>query len=153
GDRGADRGVAGDRLRRSGDPGRSTHCPPVASRGCPPRRLEEAVTNEEREALLAEVDRLDREATPGPWHHDPKALWACVTTKPGGLGAVLATTYNALDDQTADARLIAFARTALPALAAEVREMSDAYDELRSQLAMAKKLLAADDALRAELAA
>lgn len=65
--------------------------------------------------------------TPGPWHHSDASMWACVTSKPGGHGDVIAEAVEvrsfgpSADDVRdaeikANARLIAAAPELLEAL-------------------------------------
>lgn len=73
---------------------------------------------------LARLRELDARATKGPWHHSDERLWAEVTSRPDGGGAVIAHVppggslpFQAQDDQDrATAALISSMRNALPAL-------------------------------------
>lgn len=76
------------------------------------------------EEQLAELERLEREAMPGPWrtarHQDPSCDVAYVL--PHGMpGEEVATVY--IDDSERHAAFIVAARNALPSLVAEVRRL------------------------------
>lgn len=97
--------------------------------------------------LIEEVERLDKEATPGPWLYDPEKCWL-----PGFNGAkpinaaqegvfyasgmeTVCLTGPADDHQSmSDADLIATYRTAVPLLAAEVKRLRDVEADLRHRL-------------------
>lgn len=81
------------------------------------------------EEQLAELERLEREALPGPWrtgrHPDPSCDVAYVL--PHGMpGEEAATIY--LDDSERHAAFIVAARNALPALIQEVRRLRAVVD-------------------------
>ena len=81
------------------------------------------------EEQLAELERLEREATPGPWLVEDKRGWWRVRG-PGGVAfddGSACNEYNAECD--ADTRdLIVAARNALPQLLAEVRRLRAVVD-------------------------
>lgn len=88
------------------------------------------------EEQLAELERLEREATPGPWLVEDKRGWWRVRG-PGGVAfddGSACNEYNAECD--ADTRdLIVAARNALPQLLAEVRRLRDENAMFRGTLA------------------
>lgn len=74
--------------------------------------------------LLDQIDRLDQEATPGPWQSDGDALLGDTykdhnATLAPFLGDIM---------RSNDAEFIALARTALPALAQAVQGVLDVLD-------------------------
>ncbi len=71
------------------------------------------------DAQLAEVARLDSEATPGPWTHEGGRQIYC---KPGGDYVPARTTKDAL--------FIVAARTLLPAMAADLADLRAAVRAL-----------------------
>jgi hypothetical protein len=81
------------------------------------------VTDEE----LAEVERLDREATPGPWERDSKGAFRTRNEDQFNQRIIHASSYPGEEGKTfasdADASLIARFRTLAPRLAAEVRHL------------------------------
>lgn len=98
--------------------------------------------------ILAEVDKLDAEATPAPWQTDGHA---CVRTDRGDhdreqdVCEVLdyGSTGGPFDSGTA--RFIARARTLLPLLAAEVRKLQSAKaDEIEAVLARHREAFGAN---------
>lgn len=81
------------------------------------------------DTILANVEGHDKSATPGPWRKG--VLWHD--------GAYPVGPYTRNEDQsTADAALIAYYRTAAPALAAEVRRLQGEVDSLRTLAAAAR---------------
>lgn len=93
------------------------------------------------DAELAELERLCEVATPGPWEWEagmftgaagrPYNLQVRVAS-PWGEGElhphVLLKTVNGWEPKDSDAAFIAAARTAVPALIAEVRRLRDALE-------------------------
>lgn len=77
--------------------------------------------------LIAEVERLDREATPGPWRVEGASIRVNL---PGGIEYQWATAAYPRDNN-----LIATYRTAAPALAAEVQRLRADLEEQRLVLA------------------
>ncbi len=73
------------------------------------------------EALRA----LEKVATPGPWFNGPN-LWACITTKPGGLGSTIAM----LPRPDLNATIIVAIRNALPELLDELESEREHADRL-----------------------
>ena len=68
--------------------------------------------------LLDQIDRLDQEATKGPWHQDGEEILGAAYSDHGYLKApVLAGVYQ----NEHDAEFISLSRTALPQLAKAVK--------------------------------
>lgn len=76
--------------------------------------------------LLDQIDRLDQQATTGPWlsHYggNPHDEWLSVEPKTGSR-----TICTVTDDHQQNAELIALARTAMPALAQTVRAVLELH--------------------------
>lgn len=106
---------------------------------------------DEIDKLIAEVERLDREATPGPWLHYKRA-----NTKPSEWPAWAISEVDDEEEQRiaaegdpADIAFIVHCRTAAPVLAAEVRRLRakfspDAMDLVGQRLVNARKSLDPD---------
>lgn len=82
---------------------------------------------------LDELERLEREATPGPWE------WYGISLKAGrvevlGPGESDSFGYGTIDVADADQDLIAAARNALPELIAELRTLRARVDEMERDL-------------------
>ena len=93
--------------------------------------------------IIAEVRRLDREATPGPWELDPMAEFVLAdggqmnVLEVRGWGYLKRTLDNTNADavQRANGELAAFARTALPrllAVAEAAMEMVNAENDFHA---------------------
>ena len=77
--------------------------------------------------LLDQIDRLDQEATTGPWHEDGDEVLGDFYEDHGYLKApVLGGFYQ----NECDAEFIALARTALPQLAAVIRRLRECAQTL-----------------------
>ena len=83
------------------------------------------MTNTELLALCDEVDRHDKAATAGPWPEQCTAEGALPDDMFAQLGPFTPSLTQALDDS----EFAAFARTALPILAAEVRRLVEELSE------------------------
>ena len=79
--------------------------------------------------LLHEIQRLDNEATPGPWYSyfggNPGDKWMSVEPERGSR-----TICTVTDDHKPNAVLIAQSRTALPQLAAVIRRLRECAQTL-----------------------
>ena len=76
-------------------------------------------------ADLARLEGMHQAATPGEWHHDPRFLYGCCTSAPGGRGRIICTMGREGtpgDKDREDAALIAASRNALPVLIEMARE-------------------------------
>lgn len=78
--------------------------------------------------LLDQIDRLDQEATKGPWTTDSTPdefgiIWGAVEQIGGGFGERAMVTE--IMEEHADAELIVLARTALPQLAKALRAVME----------------------------
>ena len=77
--------------------------------------------------LLDQIDRLDQQATKGPWEShfggNPGDKWLSVEPKTGAR-----TICTITDDHQQNAEFIALSRTAMPALAAAVKGVLDVLD-------------------------
>lgn len=83
------------------------------------------------QALLDQIDRLDQQATKGPWTTDSTPyefgiIWGAVEQIGGGFGERAMVTE--IMEEHADAEFIALARTALPQLAEAVYHVLELLD-------------------------
>ena len=85
------------------------------------------------EAELDEVERLDREATPGPWLHND--YYETVQTHSERTPLAAVCRYGNTAATSADHDLIARARALLPRLAAEVRRLTAEVTERDARIA------------------
>lgn len=132
----------------------------AAPRGNPAPSPSGAATPDGPGLDLDRLEALCRAATPGPWEAGKNGRIAMVVSRdfgPERLPRQFRADCGHFDQDYADAALIAEARTALPALIAEVRRLRSELDDVseRLGLAMAGEHEAQDerDAARAEAAA
>lgn len=82
--------------------------------------------------LLDQIDRLDQQATKGPWQitetNDCEGLQIAHVKQLGKSLAIAEHRVVHIDEEDADATLIALSRTALPALARAVRAVLGVLD-------------------------
>jgi hypothetical protein len=110
------------------------------------------VTNEE----LTELERLCKQATPGPWRYDDgrtdgdergKPAWVDTITAAGHTLIAEPSDHPGLDAMDANARLIVAAVNALPRLVARVRELEAERARLRPEVRRFAELM--EEKLRA----
>jgi hypothetical protein len=84
---------------------------------------------------LDDYDRLAQAATPGPWCTDAWEIYQGAEYQPGlsmWIGETCRGTSSPVQDRT-DAEFVAHARTAMPALVAEVRRLRTVVAAAREQ--------------------
>lgn len=80
------------------------------------------------DAWLAERERMEKAATPGPWRATEERVYADLDD---GAVCVASPNLNFSDRCAPDAAFIADARAAVPALVAEVRRLREENERLR----------------------